>query len=374
MGIQHEQIQELSARATTLTSRPDGIAYSVAYHDGALLLQHIDAEKQACGPASLWKLHQSDRLMLEWADSCSGIPGTPEVLAALEAAFARYPDQHKLNLLAPVGQADDLFRSGVLLKDQDGQLVVRAELLWQQPRIWLTHPSPHAFPSSYILSHGRRHPLRPPKPIGTVYQRHIPWLGRTLSFRAVNIEYDLHRFSRWMNDPVVAHAWGEQGDLARHRAYLDGICADQHVTGLVSCLDDEAFGYFEVYWAKEDRVAPFYEAEDFDRGWHVLIGEPRFRGKPFVTAWLPSISHYLFLDDCRTRHIVIEPRSDNHTMIRNLARCGYANLKEFDFPHKRAMLGMLLRERFFEERLWVPRTDATTPPRTASPAITLFST
>jgi hypothetical protein len=61
-------------------------------------------------------------------------------------------------------------------------------------------------------------------------------------------------------------------------------------------------------------------------------------------------------------------------MIRNLARCGYANLKEFDFPHKRAMLSMLLRERFFEERLWVPRTDATTPPRTASPAITLFST
>ena len=38
-------------------------------------------------------------------------------------------------------------------------------------------------------------------------------------------------------------------------------------------------------------------------------------------------------------HIVIEPRWDNHKMIRNLAKCGYANLKEFDFPHKRAMLG-----------------------------------
>ena len=49
-------------------------------------------------------------------------------------------------------------------------------------------------------------------------------------------------------------------------------------------------------------------------------------------------------------------------MIRNLAKCGYANLKEFDFPHKRAMLGMLLRERFFAERLWVPRDVIATSP------------
>jgi RimJ/RimL family protein N-acetyltransferase len=373
MGIQHEQIQELSARATTLTSRPDGVAYSAAYHDDALLLRHVNGEEHA-EPASLWKLYQSDRLKLEWTDSCSSMPSTPEVLAALEAAFARYPDQHELNLLAPMGQAGELFRSGVLLKDENGQLVVHAELLWQQPRIWLTQPSSYAFPPSYVLSHGRRHPLRPPKPSGTVYCRHIPWLGHTLSFRTVNVEHDLHRFSCWMNDPVVARAWGEQGDLARHRAYLDCISADPHVIGLISCLDDEAFGYFEVYWAKEDRVAPFYEAENFDRGWHVLIGEPRFRGKPFVTAWLPSISHYLFLDDCRTCRIVIEPRSDNHKMIRNLSKCGYANLKEFDFPHRRAMLGMLLRERFFGERLWVPRTDITTLSAAASPAITSFST
>ncbi len=80
------------------------------------------------------------------------------------------------------------------------------------------------------------------------------------------------------------------------------------------------------------------------------------RGKRFVTAWLPSISHYLFLDDDRTQRIVIEPRADNFKMIRNLAQCGYTHLKEFDFPHKRAMLGMLSRERFFSEQLWVPRS------------------
>jgi hypothetical protein len=41
-------------------------------------------------------------------------------------------------------------------------------------------------------------------------------------------------------------------------------------------------------------------------------------------------------------------------MLRNLGKCGYAHLKEFDFPHKRVTLGMLLQERFFAERPQVP--------------------
>jgi acetyl CoA:N6-hydroxylysine acetyl transferase len=359
MGIQHEQVQELSARVKPLICRPDGTAYLATYYGNTLLLQPTRGEEN---PSS-WKLtQQSGQLKLEWTDSHSGMPNTAELLAALEASLMSYPNQHKLSLLAPVGQADELLRSGVLLKGENDQLIVYADLFWQQPRIWLASPQPYVFPTSHILSHGRRHPLRPSKPIGTVYRRHIPWLDRTLSFRAVNIEHDLERFNRWMNDPIVAASWNEEGNLIKHRTYLEGIAADPHITGLIGCLDDEAFSYFEVYWAKEDRVAPFYDADDFDRGWHVLIGEPHLRGKSFVTAWLPSISHYLFLDDCRTRRIVIEPRSDNQKMIRNLGKCGYANLKEFDFPHKRAVLSMLLRERFFAERLWVPRDAVATPP------------
>lgn len=357
MGGYHEQVQEPSTRAKPFVCHPDGAVY-LATRDGNTLIVRNTQEKEL----SIWQLRQPlGRLTLEWAGPCSGELQTTELLAAIEAAFTSYPEQHRLDLFAPTRQADELLSSGIIIKGEQNRLTICAELFWQQPRIWLTSPRPDVFPLYYILSQGQRHPLRPPKPSGTVYRRHIPWLDHTLSFRVVDLEYDLERFSRWMNDPVVAQSWQEEGDLAKHRAYLEGIAADPRTIGLIGCLNDEAFGYFEVYWAKEDHIAPFYDADDFDRGWHVLIGEAAFRGKPFVTSWLPSISHYLFLDDCRTRRIVIEPRSDNHKMIRNLTKCGYANLKEFDFPHKRALLAMLLRERFFFERLWVPRDNLITP-------------
>jgi hypothetical protein len=133
-----------------------------------------------------------------------------------------------------------------------------------------------------------------------------------------------------------------------------------HVTVLIASFDGEDFGYFEVYWAKEYQIAPFYDVDDYDCGWHVLIGEPRFGGEPFVPAWLPSISHYLFLDDFRTQRVVIEPRSDNYKMLRNLGKCGYAQLKEFDFPHQPPRGMLFCWERFFSERLGVPR-DAVAP-------------
>jgi len=234
-------------------------------------------------------------------------------------------------------------------------------LLWQQPRPWLTAPRA-PFPRVDVTTAGQRHPLRPSKPRGEVYRRHIPWLDATLTFRALDIDADLPRMHRWMNDPVVAHFWQEEGDLAHQRAYLGRIAADPHATALIGSFDGEPFGYFEVYWAKEDRIAPFCAAGDYDRGWHVLVGEERFRGKAggkaWLSAWMPSISHYLFLDDPRTRRLVIEPRADNDRMRRSLARCGYDLVREFDFPHKRAVLGVLPRERFFGEALWLPQPDA----------------
>lgn len=336
----------------TFVSHVAGQPLVVTSHAGRLTV---------CSPGGMersgWTVRDGGgELRLEWNGPCAGEPSELHLLAALDASFALNARHAELALASPLPRPTQLIQSGtVVLKASERPRVMR-EALWQHPGLWLAE-GPQLSPLQYRLTQGRRHPLRPPKPSGTVYRRYIPWLRQTLSLRALDIERDLTTFNRWMNDPVVARFWQEEGDLGKHRTYLEAIATDTHTTALVGCFDDQPFGYFEVYWAKEDRIAPFCDAEDFDRGWHVLVGEPQFRGRPYLTAWMPSISHYLFLADCRTQRIVIEPRADNDKMLRSLARCGYALLKEFDFPHKRAVLGMLLRERFFGEALWVPRPD-----------------
>ncbi|HSI49076.1 MAG TPA: GNAT family N-acetyltransferase [Ideonella sp.] len=304
---------------------------------------------------SQWRLTETaGSLQLSAPRPEAAVPAV-HLWAALEAAFSAHPQHAAITLALPAALLAPLAQAGLLRADQraDAPTLWR-EALWQHPALWLAQPQPAPHPLQYTLSQGRRHPRRPAKPSGTVYQRHIPWLGQSLSFRTVDIAQDLPMFSRWMNDPVVAEFWQEGGDLARHRAYLEGLAVDPRVLSLIGCFDRQPFGYFEAYWAKEDRIAPFCDAQDFDRGWHALVGEARFRGAPWLTAWMPGMSHCLFLDDCRTQRIVIEPRADNARMIRSLSRCGYALMKEFDFPHKRAMLGQLLRERFFGEALWIP--------------------
>lgn len=338
--------------AAPFMSRPDGDALEVVQGGPGLVVRSPNG-----GERAWWALKERpDGLALEWAGPCSDEPGMQETLAALEAAFALHPDTPVLVLDAAVSHSPELIGSGIVQLKNGARPRVTQDAFWQQARMWLpTTNTP--FPLQYMLTQGRRHPLRPPTPTGVVYQRYVPWLGKTLSFRTVDVEQDLARINRWMNDPVVARFWQEEGDLVKHHSYLEAIAADAHMISMIASFDGEPFGYFEVYWAKENRIAPFYDVDDFDRGWHVLIGEPAFRGKQFATAWLTSISHYLFLDDPRTQRIVGEPRFDHEQQIRNLDKSGYAKVKEFDFPHKRALLVMLLRERYFGDWLWLPRDE-----------------
>ncbi len=233
------------------------------------------------------------------------------------------------------------------------RLTIDPRAFWQWPAPWIAKPAyPH--PQVHILSNGQYHPQRPRKPTGIVYARYIPWLDQSLSFRVADPQTDIEHFHRWMNDEQVNVIWEDGGDRQKHAAILAERSRDPHMLALIGCFDGEPFGYFEVYWAKENRLGPYYDAQDYDRGWHVAIGEPACRGKRWITAWLPSLMHFIFLDDPRTQRIVGEPRASHEQQIRNLDRSGFAKVKHFDFPHKRAMLVMLMRERFFGDCLWTP--------------------
>lgn len=277
------------------------------------------------------------------------------LVAALEGWFALAPEALSVDLEADrvtPGLAH-LAESGVLLRLSAQQYRCHAEVLWQLPALWLPEAR-QPYPQHQVTTAGVRHPRRPPHPTRTLYRRFIPWLGQTLTLEPVDIDTDLPAFNRWMNTPRVARFWNETGSLDDHRHYLQTLLASAHSFPIIGRFDGVPFGYFEAYWAREDRIAPYYDAQDYDRGLHLLVGEEAYRGQAFYTAWFSSLCHFAFLADPRTQRVVCEPSHDNRRQLSNFDRSGFARIKSFDFPHKRATLVMLSREHFFHEHLFHP--------------------
>ncbi|KAK9761499.1 hypothetical protein K7432_013560 [Basidiobolus ranarum] len=198
------------------------------------------------------------------------------------------------------------------------------------------------------ITNGVNHPIRPPPPPpGTVvYRCYIASIKKTISFRVADLQKDLNTFHTWMNNPRVSEFWAEDGTLEQHATYLSNLLADKHSIPLIGLFDDEPFGYFEVYWAKEDRLGEFYLADDYDRGTHCLIGEQKFRGPQYVHAWMTSINHYSFLSEPRTSRLVGEPRADNEKLIKYTLKEGFERHGDIQMKHKLAALIMLPRKVF----------------------------
>lgn len=316
---------------------PDGRQLS-ARDDGDSLVLHLDervllrARRQGglLAPLELAQVEQAEALWL-LAYWC----------------FANEPELQSVALQLDLA-APELLSSGLLVA-VGGTVRIERALFWQLPGPFLRNASHAGYPQHMVMhASGRRHPRRGPKPVGEVYRRFDVNLGAWISLRTLDIDSDLERFNRWQNSARVAAFWQEEGDLNKHRQYLQELAVDPRVLTLVGSFDDEPFAYYEAYWAKEDRIAPFYEVDDYDRGIHMLVGEERHRGPHKVASWLNALTHYLLLDDPRTQRIVAEPRADNARMIGHMQAQGYHKDKEFHFPHKRAALMIQSREVFFE--------------------------
>jgi RimJ/RimL family protein N-acetyltransferase len=277
-----------------------------------------------------------------------GLSGSQAFWAAGYWLFARDPACQRLIWQLDETPTEALLSGLLVPADTAGCYRCERTLFWQLPQPWLRDSLTGCYPQQMVISGGKQHPRRPPKPSCEVYRRFDSRLGAWISLRTVDIDEDLVRFNRWQNSPRVASFWQEQGSLEEHREYLGKRQDDPHTLTLIGCFDDQPFAYFEAYWAKEDRIAPFYDVDDYDRGIHMLVGEESHRGPHKVASWLSALVHYLFLDDPRTRRVVAEPRADNAKMIGHLQGQGFYCEKEFDFPHKRAALMVLGRERFFD--------------------------
>lgn len=208
------------------------------------------------------------------------------------------------------------------------------------------------------------HPTRPPllaTDAAVVYRRYVPELAQTLTFRLArsSSDADVDLLHKWHATDRVNTGWRQNMPREAHKKYLEDQEASSESLALIGEWDGQPFGYMEVYYAKESSLRTYYDAGDYDRGFHALVGEERFRGAHRVRTWMGSLVHMLFLLDPRTMRVVSEPRASNTKMVEYECLCGghvekvrYTHLtnnkKLIDFPHKRAALVFIPRERFFQ--------------------------
>lgn len=221
-------------------------------------------------------------------------------------------------------------------------------------------------PLQYTITNHIRHPRRQkPFRMGeTFYSRFVPSVGKYLSFRVASLSpkpvphlgpvgkgekdgalaqlcslSDRALLQEWLSKPRVSAFWG-----GYHDDLLPSALKSQHSFPAIGLWDGVPFGYFELYWVKEDPLGRHMgnDAQDFDRGMHVLVGEEWARGK--VAIWLSSLLHWCWQADNRTVNVYLEPRVDNTRFIQHLQNFGFAKEKQLALPHKQAWLCRLRRD------------------------------
>ncbi|KAK7431862.1 hypothetical protein QQZ08_001480 [Neonectria magnoliae] len=221
-------------------------------------------------------------------------------------------------------------------------------------------------PLQYIFTNNIRHPLRPKPPrMGEVfYTRFVPSVGQYLSFRVASaspkpVPYygpvglqppdhahlttlsDTSLLEMWMAKPRVNAFWNDYNP-----DFLTNSLNLPHSFPVIGQWDGVPFGYFEIYWVKED-ILGFHlgsEAGEWDRGLHVLIGEEWARGR--VPIWLSGLVHWCLTSDYRTMNVCLEPRVDNARFLQRLEFSGFCREKQISFPHKQSWYVRMRREQW----------------------------
>lgn len=176
------------------------------------------------------------------------------------------------------------------------------------------------------------------------YRTYHPDLETTVSFRQVSLERDLERLHAWLNSEHVLPYWQLNDPLPEFREALSEKIEDEHMTPYVGYLDHVPMSYWECYWAADDEIAEYYDAEPADQGIHLLIGPSEYLGHGYAKPLLQAVTEMQFCHP-ETDRIVTEPDSRNERVIHVFEQCGFEPRKELELPEKDALLMVCERER-----------------------------
>lgn len=296
--------------------------------------------------------------------SSTGVVTLNHIWLVLYTIFTLEPDLETFRLQLNGPGSDTIskdLRLSMVALDSDGCSVIFRNSFWQgcasplgSHSIW-TASAKRAVPHVHYVTTStttirRSHPLRPPKSAsGSIaYSRYIPSLDKVFSLVVIDHQDPTHveffHQSRRTSSPTSD--LGMQGDsLEEDYEYLRRQNDDAHTIGLLGQFDGTLFGYFEVFWAKEDPLGVASDAGDFDRGLNSSIGYSSFKSRRWLQACWSSLLHYIFLDEHRTENII----GDGVWGHELLGDASFELLEDemVQLPHQRVHLTRYSRELFF---------------------------
>lgn len=185
---------------------------------------------------------------------------------------------------------------------------------------------------------------------GLLKSKKVSFLNHEISIRSVDAKADLDIFWKWQNKEYVSHFWEMNYSKTELLKYLVETVNSPYKEPVIFQVAGQPVGYFELYWAYDDRIAPYCDASKFDRGIHLLFGEEKYLATRYVPEGLVLAKEYMF-DSCEQTQVIWgEPRFDNKNIMK-LVRFlpGWEFVREFDFPHKTAALIKCTRENFYKD-------------------------
>ncbi|MFI5910645.1 GNAT family N-acetyltransferase [Dactylosporangium sp. NPDC051541] len=164
----------------------------------------------------------------------------------------------------------------------------------------------------------------PPAPV-----LHPPWsLGGA----------DAELVSRWMCEPHVEAFWQAAWPAPRWAAELRAQLAGAHSRPYLVSYRGEPLSYLEIYRTPRDVVGRQYDADPYDLGLHLAIGDVGRTGRGLGRAMVRAVAEGLFEADPRCRRVFADP-DERHVIARRMfARAGFQSIGLHDLGHKRAEL------------------------------------
>ncbi|ASW55470.1 GNAT family N-acetyltransferase [Plantactinospora sp. KBS50] len=161
-----------------------------------------------------------------------------------------------------------------------------------------------------------------------------PWTVRALTAGGGDPEL----VSRWMNEPHVAPFWGQEWPPGRWAGALAEQLAGEHSRPCLVARDGTPLAYVEIYRTPRDVVGRHYDADPYDLGVHLAIGDRDNTGRGVGRRLVRALVAGLFAADPRCRRVLADP-DERHVVARRMfAAAGFRPLGVYDIGHKHAAL------------------------------------